>query len=110
MSAPEAAADVAVPAPRSQAAPEPVPTLPPAGRRRIVLATDIDLEGFRREARRLLAAGVPPEAVEWHVAEAAEGDLFGAAMQADALCDPPGSAADAAPPRAAGRAGRRGSG
>ena len=46
------------------------------GAHSIVLAGETDLDGFRREARRLLAAGVPPAAVEWHVAGAAEGNLF----------------------------------
>lgn len=38
----------------------------------------VDLEGFRRAGRRLLAAGVAPERVSWHVATADEGDLFDA--------------------------------
>jgi DNA polymerase len=39
------------------------------------LAHPTDLDGFRREARRLLAAGVPPDAVVWQVAGEA-GDLW----------------------------------
>ncbi|MFO1056723.1 MAG: UdgX family uracil-DNA binding protein [Dongiaceae bacterium] len=35
---------------------------------RVVLESPADLAGWRREARRLAAAGVPPEAVEWTVA------------------------------------------
>ena len=49
------------------------------GKRRPVLAGEIDLPGFRRAARQLLAAGVPPGEVEWQVAGAAAGDdLFAA--------------------------------
>src|ERR1700741_1622632 len=32
----------------------------------ITLASQTDLSGFRREARALLAALVPPEEVQWH--------------------------------------------
>ncbi|TFY98621.1 UdgX family uracil-DNA binding protein [Ramlibacter rhizophilus] len=39
------------------------------------LAHETDLAGFRREARRLLAAGVAPQAVAWSVGEGA-GDLL----------------------------------
>lgn len=41
------------------------PLVPPAGSGCLIGPTD--LEGFRREARRLLAAGVPPEAAVWQV-------------------------------------------
>ena len=64
----------------------------------VALAGETDLDGFRREARRLIAAGVPPVAVEWHVAGAVEGDLFAALAAQDAsgngaaLCCPSGSA------------------
>ena len=36
-----------------------------------------DVAGFRAEARRLVARGVPPSRVSWLVAGAAEDDLFG---------------------------------
>ena len=39
------------------------------------LTGETDLEGFRRQARRLLAHGVPPEAVQWTTREQAR-DLF----------------------------------
>ena len=46
--------------------------------RRVALADDTDLDGFRRQARRLLAEGVPPQSVEWRVEGAAAGELFDA--------------------------------
>ena len=42
------------------------------------LARESDVTGFRSAARSLLAQGVAPAAVSWHVATSAEGDLFGA--------------------------------
>jgi DNA polymerase len=51
------------------------------------LADETDLAGFRREARALLARGVPPDAVHW---SAGPGD--------DDLFAPHAQAADAAPP------------
>ena len=45
--------------------------------REIVLRPGADLAGFRHAARRLVAQGVPPEAVAWSVADAP--GLFGAA-------------------------------
>ena len=41
------------------------------------LASEADVAGFRREARRKLVEGVEPAALSWHVATAAEGELFG---------------------------------
>jgi DNA polymerase len=55
----------------------------------ILLPGQADFAAWRRQARRLLAAEVPPERVEWRVAGDQPG-LFGAAP-------PP---ADAAPPTA----------
>jgi probable DNA metabolism protein len=45
------------------------------------LEDPIDLDAFRRHARQLLAAGVPPDHVEWHDGSAPGGaaDLFGEA-------------------------------
>lgn len=40
------------------------------------LASEADVAGFRREARRLLGAGIAPARVGWQVEMAAEGDLF----------------------------------
>jgi probable DNA metabolism protein len=42
---------------------------------RACLAHETDLEGFRREARRLLASGTPPAQVAW-ATSAGDGDLF----------------------------------
>ena len=47
-------------------------------RHRIQLPGETDFEAFRQNARRLVAAGVPPENVEWQVAGAADHDLFAA--------------------------------
>jgi probable DNA metabolism protein len=40
------------------------------------LSSDIDLAGFRDEARTLLAHQVPPDEVQWHTEHDAEADLF----------------------------------
>jgi probable DNA metabolism protein len=40
------------------------------------LASEVDLAGFREEARALLAHQVPPEAVHWRTAQAQNADLF----------------------------------
>ncbi|BDT67019.1 hypothetical protein os1_11860 [Comamonadaceae bacterium OS-1] len=40
------------------------------------LAGEDDVPGFRAAARRLLAQGIAPGRIGWHVAGAAEGDLF----------------------------------
>lgn len=48
------------------------------GRHRIQLPGETDFEAFRQNARRLVAAGIAPENVEWQVAGAAENDLFAA--------------------------------
>jgi probable DNA metabolism protein len=40
------------------------------------LSSDIDLAGFRDEARTLLAHQVPPDDVQWHTEHDAEADLF----------------------------------
>ncbi len=44
--------------------------------RLVRLATDDDFDGWRDAARRLIGAGVPPEAVTWQVGDVA-GELFG---------------------------------
>ena len=46
-------------------------------RQAVQLASESDVTGFRSAARSLLAQGVAPGAVSWHVATTAEGDLFG---------------------------------
>ena len=43
----------------------------------VTLASETDWPGFRHEARALLAARVPPDAVDWHTPASAAGDLFG---------------------------------
>ena len=43
----------------------------------VTLAGEADVDGFRAEARRLLAEGVAPERVSWQAAARAEADLFG---------------------------------
>jgi len=40
------------------------------------LASEIDLAGFREEARALLAHQVPPDAVHWETAQAQNSDFF----------------------------------
>ena len=47
-----------------------------SARTSVELAGESDMAGFRSAARRLLAAGVAPGEVGWHVASAAERDLF----------------------------------
>jgi probable DNA metabolism protein len=54
--------------------------------RTIVLPGEIDLEAFRSQARTLMAAGVPPGDVQWHVAGAA--DLFSKPSPGETLPDP----------------------
>jgi uracil-DNA glycosylase len=44
------------------------------------LEGEVDVEGFRREARRLALRGVAPGEVSWHIDSAAVGDLFGEAQ------------------------------
>ena len=44
--------------------------------RHIRLPGETDLPAFRDQARALLAAGIPPEAVEWQVSGRTETDLF----------------------------------
>jgi DNA polymerase len=73
---------------------------------RACIAHETDFEGFRREARRLLADGTPPACVHWAV-EAGRGDaadLFAAAEpvpegRAEATAAWPHAAAGAAPLR-----------
>ena len=48
----------------------------------ITLRGETDVDGFRAEARRLLAENVPPGRVSWQVATRIEGDLFGAGLPA----------------------------
>ena len=43
----------------------------------VTLASEADVDGFRREARALLAESVEPARVSWQVASRADGDLFG---------------------------------
>lgn len=45
----------------------------------IPLHDEADVDGWRREARALLRAGVPPEQVDWQVRPAAPGGAIGAA-------------------------------
>ncbi|MET0543309.1 MAG: TIGR03915 family putative DNA repair protein, partial [Variovorax sp.] len=42
----------------------------------VTLDGDTDWPGFRREARNMLAQGLPPEAVVWHTQASAAEDLF----------------------------------
>ena len=55
----------------------------------VTLRGETDVDGFRAEARRLLAARVAPAHVSWQVATRAEGDLFGDAPQAFDQGPPP---------------------
>jgi DNA polymerase len=48
------------------------------------LSSEIDLAGFRNEARELLAHQVPPEEVQWDTAHAREQDLFAQPAVSDA--------------------------
>lgn len=57
--------------------------------RTVELADPIDLAGFRRAVRRLLADCVPPEAVTWTVAYARDGDLFAQEAEPPAVPDGP---------------------
>lgn len=68
----------------------------PTSTRSITLAWQGDLPGFRREARALLAAGVVPEMVSWHVADAEVEDLF---------ADKPEPAAEVVEPKPAAMSG-----
>ena len=69
----------------------------------VAVAEAADVDGFRREARRLLAAGVAPQRVSWHVAAAPEAGLFDTdsfdvgAAPADDLTPPVGTGLDAGP-------------
>ncbi|RZL64469.1 MAG: DUF4130 domain-containing protein [Variovorax sp.] len=65
----------------------------------VTLASETDWPGFRHEARALLAAQVPPEAVVWHTPASAAGDLFGHAGPVGGASDAPpsGPSASAAP-------------
>ncbi len=62
--------------------------------RAIHLGGEADVAGFRRKARSLLAEKIAPDDVSWHVASAAEPDLFGTlseqnAPAPDSLSKPP---------------------
>ncbi|WP_418315810.1 UdgX family uracil-DNA binding protein [Piscinibacter sakaiensis] len=46
--------------------------------RSVVLDGPVDLDGFRRAARSLIADGIAPQQARWQVADAAEADLFDA--------------------------------
>jgi uracil-DNA glycosylase len=50
--------------------------LAPRGLQSVMLQGETDLTGFRRAARRLLAAGTAPQQVSWHVQNASAQDLF----------------------------------
>ena len=54
----------------------------------VQLAGPADFPGWRDQARRLLAAGIPPEAVEWRIAGEAPG-LFAEAEVPDAVSTTP---------------------
>ena len=60
----------------------------PARRVGVPIAGPADFQDWRGKARRLLAAGVPPEAVEWRVAGEAPG-LFAEAEVPDAVATAP---------------------
>ena len=60
------------------------------------LASETDFAGFRARARALLAAAVPPEAVQWST-QARSDDLFDTASPQDDLVAPPGAATVAVP-------------
>ncbi|MCW5735011.1 MAG: UdgX family uracil-DNA binding protein [Enhydrobacter sp.] len=53
---------------------------------RMPVQAGADLDGFRRAARRLIAHGVPPEAVEWNAGT--ETSLFGEAIESYAAAPP----------------------
>ena len=55
----------------------------------VTLSGETDVDGFRRAARRLLAANVLPERVSWRVATRIEGDLFGDVLPAADDATPP---------------------
>nr|WP_315203063.1 UdgX family uracil-DNA binding protein [uncultured Albidiferax sp.] len=55
------------------------------------LTGEDDVPGFRAAARRLLAQGVAPGRISWHVAGAAEGDLFAPEATAPAAPAEPGA-------------------
>jgi uracil-DNA glycosylase len=48
----------------------------------IQLSSETDVAGFRSAARALVAQGVPPQRVNWQIANAAEGDLFASSVPA----------------------------
>lgn len=53
----------------------------------VMLHGPIDLDGFRRAARSLLARQVPPEDVSWHTTDAPVQDLFAAQAPVDAAAN-----------------------
>ncbi|MEO5696072.1 MAG: UdgX family uracil-DNA binding protein [Burkholderiaceae bacterium] len=57
------------------------------GTHAVELSSEIDLDGFRRAARALIAGAVTPDRVRWRIAGAATADLF------DAVEGTPGDAA-----------------
>jgi uracil-DNA glycosylase len=65
--------------------------------RTVTLADEADVDGFRSEARRLLAQRVAPALVSWRVATRAAGDLFG---DAPAAADASPASSDSPAPRA----------
>ncbi|MBV7431646.1 MULTISPECIES: TIGR03915 family putative DNA repair protein [unclassified Acidovorax] len=65
----------------------------------ITLAHATDWPGFRRAARALVQAGVPPQEVQWFTAQGAAQDLFASPA-------PPGSSVDPLPSPAGGAAPR----
>ena len=50
--------------------------------RTVTLASETDWSGFRREARALFAASVPPNEIEWHTPASQTVDLFSASSPA----------------------------
>ncbi|MBV7458016.1 TIGR03915 family putative DNA repair protein [Acidovorax sp. sif1233] len=68
-------------------------------RHTITLAHATDWPGFRRAARALVQAGVPPQEVQWFTAQGAAQDLFASPA-------PPGSSVDPLPSPAGGAAPR----
>jgi len=72
-------------------------TEPIAGPRRITLAGDVDLDGFRAAARALLQQGVAPDDVDWAVAGAADPGLF-SGIGGTTLCSTSAALLPAQPP------------
>ena len=65
--------------------------------RSVRLADEDDVAGFRRAVRRLVAEGVPPDQVAWHVSSSVDADLFDTAEPADEPAGTDNSSDDGAP-------------